>query len=304
MTATGDDVESAQSLGDRMSRVARQLQEEHGDIEGTLQAITAAAIKVVPGAEECGISYVIGRSKIEPRAASSDLPRDIDGLQERVKEGPCMDAVWEQEVVRVDDVGADDRWPQFGPQASELGAGSMMCFKLFVQGDQLGALNLYASKAGAFDDESQEIGLMFAAHAAVAVAGAEHEEHLRAGMGSRDLIGQAKGILMERHKLTADQAFGVLSRVSQEMNRKLADIAREITETGAVPGASTRRDWHHRATVRRCSHWAARARCVVRHGVGRPVTDGACRGSAELRFAWLGPQPGGAGRFTRKINMR
>jgi GAF domain-containing protein len=246
MTASPDETDGAadftQNLGDTMSRVARQLQEEHGDIEGTLQAITATAIKVVPGAEECSISYVIGRSKIQPRASTSDLPREIDALQERIQEGPCLDAVWEQEVVRVDDVGADDRWPQFARQASELGVGSMMCFQLFVQGDQLGGLNLYAAGPGAFDDESQEIGLMFAAHAAVAVAGAEQEEHLRAGMSSRDVIGQAKGILMERHKLTADQAFGVLARVSQELNRKLVDIAREVAETGAVPGANRRRD--------------------------------------------------------------
>jgi GAF domain-containing protein len=246
MTATPGDAgrgaDAPQSLGDRMSRVARQLQMEHGDIEGTLQAITATAITVVPGADECGISYVIGRSKIEPRASTSDLPQEIDALQERIKEGPCLDAVWEHEVVRVDDVGADDRWPHFARQASAMGVGSMMCFKLFVQGDQLGALNLYARQPGAFDDECQEIGVMFSAHAAVAVAGAEHEEHLRAGMTNRDVIGQAKGILMERHKLTADQAFGVLSRVSQETNRKLVDIAREVTDTGVIPGSSSRRD--------------------------------------------------------------
>ncbi len=246
MAATPDDadraVDSTQNLSDTMSRVARQLQEEHGDIEGTLQAITATAIKVVPGAEECSISYVIGRSKIEPRASTSDLPREIDALQERIKEGPCLDAVWEEEVVRVDDVGADDRWPQFGRQASELGVGSMMCFQLFVQGDQLGGLNLYAGRPGAFDDEGQEIGLMFAAHAGVAVAGAEHEENLRAAVSSRDVIGQAKGILMERHNLTADQAFGVLTRVSQELNRKLVDVARELSDTGAVPGANRHRD--------------------------------------------------------------
>ena len=246
MTAAPDDTASGsaatEALGEVMSRVARQLQEEHGDVEATLQAITAAAVRTVPNADECGISYVIGRSKIEPRASTSDLPREIDALQERIKEGPCLDAVWEHEVVRVDDVGADDRWPQFARQASELGVGSMMCFQLFVQGDQLGGMNLYARRPGAFDDECQEIGLMFAAHAAVAVAGAEHEEHLRAGMTNRDVIGQAKGILMERHKLTADQAFGVLARVSQELNRKLVDIAREVTDTGAVPRGNTRRD--------------------------------------------------------------
>src|SRR5919205_3067541 len=153
------------NLGDVMSSVARRLQEEHGDVEATLQAITATAVRVVPHAEECSISYVIGRSKVEPRASTSDLPRDLDALQERLGQGPCLDAVWEQEVVRVDDVRSEGRWPEFAREAAERGIGSMMCFQLFVEGDQLGALNLYAGEPGAFDDESVEIGQMFAAHA-------------------------------------------------------------------------------------------------------------------------------------------
>jgi GAF domain-containing protein len=232
---------SGESLGDAMSRVARELQEVHGDVEKTLQAITAAAARTIPHADECGITYVSTGKKLEARAATSDLPRNIDGLQDRLKEGPCMDAVWEQEVVRVDDVGTDDRWPTFAPQAQKLGVGSMMCFRLFVEGDSLGALNLYAMEPNAFDDESREVGLVFAGHAAVALAGAEHEEDLRRGMDHRDLIGQAKGILMERHKLTAAQAFAVLAQVSQEKNQKLFDIARQITDTGQVPGSSTPR---------------------------------------------------------------
>jgi GAF domain-containing protein len=220
-----------------MSRTARRLQEQHGDVEGTLQAITATAVRVVPHAHECSISYVIGRSRVEPRASTSDLPRELDALQEQLQQGPCMDAAWEQEVVRVDDMRSEQRWPEFARQAAQRGIGSMMCFQLFVEGDQLGALNLYSGTAGAFDDESEEVGRMFAAHAAIAAAGAEHERNLRSAVGNRDLIGQAKGILMERHRLTADQAFGVLSRVSQEVNRKLADVARELTDTGAVPRA-------------------------------------------------------------------
>ena len=128
----------AHDLADVMSRTAWRLQEEHGDVEGTLQATTATAVKVVPNAEECSISYVIGRSKIEPRASTSDLPRSLDALQEQVRQGQCLDSVWEQEIVRVDDVGADDRWPHFARQASELGVGSMICFRLFVEGDRLG----------------------------------------------------------------------------------------------------------------------------------------------------------------------
>jgi transcriptional regulator with GAF, ATPase, and Fis domain len=153
-----------------------------------------------------------------------------------------MDAVWEQRVVRVDDLSVEDRWPQFVEQAAALGVGSMMCFQLFVTGDRLGAFNMYSRTAGAFGTDSEEIGEMLAAHAAVALAGAEHEQNLRAGMSSRDVIGQAKGILMERYKLTADQAFGVLTRVSQELNRKLVDIAGELTDTGTVPGGDRRRD--------------------------------------------------------------
>jgi GAF domain-containing protein len=232
---------SMHDLAEVMSRAARRLEEEHGDVEGTLQAVTATAVRVVPHAEECSISFVIGRSKIEPRASTSDLPREVDALQERIGQGPCMDAVWEHQVVRVDDVAGEDRWPLFAPAAAELGVGSMMCYQLFVEGDQLGAMNLYARTPRVFDDESEGVGHMLAAHAAVAIAGAGHEQNLRIAVGTRDVIGQAKGILMERHKLTADQAFGVLAQVSQEVNRKLVEVARELTETGAVPGSGRRR---------------------------------------------------------------
>jgi putative methionine-R-sulfoxide reductase with GAF domain len=234
--------ETGEHLGEVMTRVARQLQEVHGDVEATLQAITASAVVTVPHADECGITYVVGRRRVEPRAWTSDLPKQVDALQERVGQGPCMDAAWEQEVVRVDDVRTDERWPEFAGEAAELGVGSMLCFQLFVEGDNLGALNLYSGLPGAFDEESQEIGLVFASHAAVALAGAEHEQNLRAGMGSRDVIGQAKGILMERYKLTPAQAFAVLARASQELNWKLFDVARELTDTGAVPRSRRRPD--------------------------------------------------------------
>jgi len=235
MTARSDEVSAGQGLGDVMSRVARELQEEHGDVERTLGAITTAAVHTVPGADECGISYVVGRSRVEPRAWTSGLPKDLDLLQNEIGEGPCLDAVWEQHVVRVDDIRTEDRWPAFARRAAELGVGSMLCFALFVVNDRLGALNLYSGSADAFDDESLDIGLVFASHAAVALAGAEYEQNLRAGMTNRDVIGQAKGILMERYKLTSEHAFGVLARVSQELNRKLVDVARELSDTGAVP---------------------------------------------------------------------
>ena len=221
--------------GDVMSRLARQLQEEHGDVDATLKAITVSAVCTISQAEECGVSYVVGRSVVESRAATGELPAAVDALQEEVGQGPCLDAVWEQRIVRVDDVGTDERWPAFAEKAADLGVGSMLCFQLFVEGDKLGALNVYSGRPAAFDEESQDIGLMLAGHAAVALAGAEHEQNLRAGISHRDIIGQAKGILMERYKLTADQAFGVLVRTSSVTNRKLRDLAEELCTTGQIP---------------------------------------------------------------------
>ena len=223
-------------LGDVMSRLARELQEEHGHVAATLDAIARSAVVTIPGADECGISYVTGRRRVEPRAATSELPRVVDQLQTRLGEGPCLDAAWVEKVVRVADVATEDRWPAFAREAAGLGMGSMLCFQLFVTGDQLGALNLYSRTRAGFDAESEEIGLLFASHAAIALAGAEHEADLLAGMAHRDVIGQAKGILMERYKLTSAQAFGLLTRTSSHTNRKLRDIAEDLTETGELPG--------------------------------------------------------------------
>jgi GAF domain-containing protein len=223
------------NLGEVMGQVARSPQEEHGDVEATLQTITATAVGAVPGAEECTISYVTGRRSVEPRASTGDLPLQVDEIQDSIEEGPCLDSVWEQRTVRIDDMRDEPRWPRFAAEAVELGVLSSLSLQLFVQGDNLGALNLYAREPHAFGEESEDVGLVFAAHAAVALAGAQQEQHLRRAVDNRDLIGQAKGILVERYKLTADQAFQLLTRASQQTNRKLVDIAEELTQTGAVP---------------------------------------------------------------------
>jgi GAF domain-containing protein len=228
---------AAANLSEIMGQVARSLQREHGDVEAVLQAITSAAVGAVPGAEECSISYVVGRRSVQSRAATGDLALRADELQDRDQEGPCLDAVWEQQTVRIDDMTAEPRWPRFARDAAGIGVGSSLSFQLFVEGDNLGGLNVYSRSAHAFGEESEDIGLVFASHAAVALAGAEQQENLTRAVRSRDLIGQAKGILMERYKLTADQAFQLLARTSQATNRKLTDIADELAATGVMPGS-------------------------------------------------------------------
>jgi hypothetical protein len=222
-------------LSEIMGRVARTLQQQQGDVAATLEAISAAAVANVPGADGCSISYIVARRRVEPRAWTGDRFRDIDQLQSRVQQGPCLDAVWKHRTVRIDDMTTDRRWPRFAPEAAKLGAASSLSFQLFVVGDNLGALNLYSGSPYAFCAESEDVGLVFASHAAVALIGARQQEHLRTAVRSRDLLGQAKGILMERYKLTADQAFDLLARVSQHTNRKMVDLARELTETGTMP---------------------------------------------------------------------
>jgi hypothetical protein len=218
-----------------MGQVARSLHERHGDVGATLQAITSTAVGAIPGAEESTIAYITGRRSVEPRAATSDLPRRIDEIQNRLQEGPCLDSIWEEKTVRVEDMRNEPRWPRYAAEAARLGVLSSVSFQLFVEGDNLGALNVYARRPHAFGEESEDVGLVFAAHAAVGLSGAQNEDHLRRAVFSRDLIGQAKGILMERYKLTADQAFGVLTRVSQETNRKIVDIAEELVHSGSLP---------------------------------------------------------------------
>lgn len=132
-------------------------------------------------------------------------------------------------------MATEGRWPRFSQQASAAGAESMLSFQLFVAGDNLGALNLYARTPDAFDDESEHVGLLFASHAAVAFAGAQkQQQQLARALDARDLIGMAKGILMERYKITPDRAFAVLVRGSQANQRKLRDVAHDVVITGTI----------------------------------------------------------------------
>jgi GAF domain-containing protein len=223
----------ADALAVRLGDIARELQRKE-DPESMLAGIVHAALELVPHAAEASVSLVTGRRTIESRAASSDLPRRVDALQSETGQGPCLDASYEKRVVSVPDLSTDKRWPDFSRQAFELGARSMLSFQLFVNGDHLGALNLFGNDVGVFDAESERIGALVAAHAAVAVAGSQQVSQLTLALDTRDLIGQAKGILMERYKITAQQAFLLLSRASSELNIKLREVAEQLTVSGEM----------------------------------------------------------------------
>ncbi|MDI3213204.1 GAF and ANTAR domain-containing protein [Arthrobacter sp. AL12] len=224
---------TADALATRLGDIARELQHEENP-DTVLAGIVHAALELVPHVAAASVSLVTGRRTIDSRAASSDLPRRVDALQSETGQGPCLDASYEELIVRVPDLSSDQRWPDFSRAAFKLGARSMLSFQLFVDGAHLGALNLFGSEAGAFDAESERIGALVAAHAAVAVAGSKQVSQLTQALDTRDLIGQAKGILMERFKITAQEAFLLLSRASSELNIKLHDVAEQLTLSGEM----------------------------------------------------------------------
>ncbi|WP_305787350.1 GAF and ANTAR domain-containing protein [Symbioplanes lichenis] len=226
---TGDRVHD--DLAHTLSDVARTLQDE-GSLEETLDAIVTVAAQTVPGAEHAGLTVVRRRREVSTEAATDELVHEVDRAQYETGQGPCLTSTYERRTVRLTDMAAEDRWPDFSRRALDLGVRSMLSIQMYVRQDDMGALNLYSARADNFGDESEDVGLLLAAHAAIAMAGARREHDLTLALSTRDAIGQAKGILMERHKITGDQAFHLLVRASQHANVKLADIARYLVDTG------------------------------------------------------------------------
>jgi GAF domain-containing protein len=205
-------------------------------VENALQLALDLAIDIVPGCEQAGIS--LQRDKhIETPASVGPLAKGCDRLQEQLGKGPCITALRDADVVRIDDVLTDGRWPDFAEGAAQLGLRSMFACRLATTRDTLGALNLYSSEPNAFDKDSENLALGYATHVTLALSAIEKERNLRKAMDSRELIGQAMGILMERHRITASQSFDLMVHVSQRSNVKLRAIAEELVQTGTLPGA-------------------------------------------------------------------
>lgn len=237
MTDTHRDNES-RDVVTALSTAAQQLTgQQQGSETETLKLIVDGAVETIPGAEHAGVSLVHANGEITSAALSSDAVRAVDQLQVTYGEGPCVTALSDKHTVLVDDLEAESwRWPQFAPQAVASGVASMLSFQLFARAGTLGALNLYSGQRASFAADAQTLGGLFALHAATALGEAQQITQLHQALASRDVIGQAKGILMERFGLDAEQAFGLLIRSSQDSHIKLVEVARWLTSnTGARP---------------------------------------------------------------------
>lgn len=205
------------------------------DVHAVLDRVVAAAVERVPGARWAGVT-VVDRSSTSTLAATAPVVTAVDSLQYALREGPCLSAATEPDVVISTDLQADPRWPTFGARAREHGVRSMLAVRLFSDRGVVGALNLYAPEVGAFGADSQSAAVPLAIHAGTAVTCVRADANVRLALDSRDVIGQAKGILMERLKLSADDAFALLTHVSQNRHRKLRDIAEHLASTGELVG--------------------------------------------------------------------
>jgi GAF domain-containing protein len=212
-------VDVAQALRD----VARSLEAEP-DLKHVLEAIVASVTDTVPGAEHAGVS-LYERKLLQTVASTSDLTTRINAIEHELDEGPCLQALLDQRSYRIDDMSTDTRWPRFAAAAEAHGVRSMLGYKLFTSGRTLGTLDLYSSQPNAFDAESEVVGEVFAAHAAIALLGSTQQAEWQIALNSRDTIGMAKGILMQRERLTNVQAFNLLVSTSQKSNIKLHDLA-------------------------------------------------------------------------------
>jgi transcriptional regulator with GAF, ATPase, and Fis domain len=218
--------------------IARLL---HGELDaaGAEKRITQAALSTVEGCEHAAISLLGRANRPVTIAATDDVPLQVDALQYESGQGPCLDAIREEPFYRSADLADEDRWPDFaGPAAARTGVRSMLAYRLFVQDETIGALNLYARRPDAFDDHAVEVGAVLAGHAALAVEAARvrrRVDDLGFAVQSNREIGVAIGILMSQRRITRDRAFELLVHASQWLNRKLRDVAAEVAETGELP---------------------------------------------------------------------
>ncbi|MEU5100586.1 GAF and ANTAR domain-containing protein [Streptomyces sp. NPDC020996] len=223
---------------EQMARLARDLLAQDS-VQGTLDAIAAAAVRLVDGCDAAGI-LAVRKGRAVTLAACGDMVRDCDRLQGELGEGPCFDlarGAAGERAYRIEDLSRPQAsWQRFAAGARELGVGSMSGVLLYAQDEDFGALDLYARRPGTFGEDVETAVWLLASHAAVALSSARTIDQLEHAMDSRHAIGEAMGMLMERHRFSEEEAFDVLRRISQHHNLKLRDVARRISGAGADGG--------------------------------------------------------------------
>jgi GAF domain-containing protein len=206
------------------------------DIDALLDKIAQLAKRTIPGASEVSVTLLHGNQP-QTAAFTGELARALDEKQYECGYGPCLAAADSTSSLIVPDTGSEQRWPVWARAAAQAGAHSSLSVGLPVHEHVTGALNIYATTMNAFDDDAVDIAQTFAGFAAVGLANAYLYEsqvtlagHMQKAMDSRAVIEQAKGIIMGERRCTSEQAFAILTKLSQNTNRKVRDVASALVE--------------------------------------------------------------------------
>ena len=239
-----DDVQQL-SAGEALATMADQFRQlamslaDGVDEPLTQQRLVDFAVRGIPGAEHASMTAVHGSKPPKTTAQTDERPLEWDQLQYEHGEGPCLEVIATNGVVLANDLSSDTRWPRFVRALVDCTpARSMLSFRLFLTEQDRAGLNLYATRPGAFTDQSTATGAMFAAYASMALLAAARKDqanHLMRALETNREIGVAMGIIMANGKLTGQQAFDQLRIASQNLNRKLYDIATDVARTGQLP---------------------------------------------------------------------
>lgn len=229
-----DDARSEHELLEQLAEIAHRLSEAD-DLDELLQLIVDLGEDYLEGCDGASLMLISKNRTITSPAYSSRVAYESDLAQYEADEGPCLDALRDHRVYMIDDLETETRWPDYRARALELGVRSMLSYRLYAKGRTFGALDFYSKRPHAYSAFSKVIGQVFASHTGVALKGAITEAGLERAIETRDVIGQAKGILTERLGLPAGEAFSLLTRISQYQQTPVRDVAEQIVTTGDIP---------------------------------------------------------------------
>ena len=231
MTSVNDKIE----VDAAHRRIAEIVQEMYGrddvDSDTVIAEMVEHAAVEIPGVQYAGVTVTRNAKHIDTPAATHKWPILLDEVQQRHREGPCLTAAWEEKTIHVKDLTTDERFPLYARDVlAQTPIRSVYAFQMWIAGETMGALNVYAETPNAFGPGTRDIGLAFATHSSVAWNAARRDEQFKKALASRDVIGQAKGMLIERYGVNAIQAFELLRKLSQDSNTPLIQIASDLVE--------------------------------------------------------------------------
>ncbi|MGI3781743.1 MAG: GAF and ANTAR domain-containing protein [Janthinobacterium lividum] len=203
-------------------------------VHSTVELVTRLATETIAGTIGAGVTLVDLRGK-RSTAPSNTLVAQADQIQYDLDAGPCLTAWRDQTPVRIDDTNLETRWPEWTTAVSALGIRSILSVPLVTGGTSVGAIKVYSRQPDAYDARSEHLLALFAQQAAILLTNTltladaqEASAQVVLALDNRDIIGQAKGVLIAQGASNQDLAFAMLASASQRSNLKLHEVARQL----------------------------------------------------------------------------